>query len=230
MWSNGRLVAQHLTRILIVDDHPLVRGALRQAVVGAVAGAEIIESCDLERLNEELAKNPEADLVLLDLAMPGVSGYYGLMKLRAEYPCLPVIVVSGNEDHSVIRRCIDIGASGFIPKTTDFDTMRAAIRIVLEGQIWVPADVDLSSQPDSEHAAGVRRLMSLTSREAQVLKLISDGLLNKQIAYELSISEATVKAHVSAILFKLDVDSRTQAVIAASKLLSRDSPALVVAN
>ena len=206
------------TRIIIADDHPLVRGALRQAVSGAVPGSAIVECGDLEELTKELEQNHDADLVLLDLAMPGVRGFSGLMYLRAQHPGVPVVVVSGNEDRTVMRRCIDFGASGFIPKTTEMDAMRTAIRNVLDGGTWTPPDVDLSTPADRDTADIVRRLSSLTPQQVRVLMMLSEGLLNKQIAYELSVSEATVKAHVSAILQKLGVESRTQAVIAASKI------------
>ena len=205
-------------RILIADDHPLVRGAIRQAVAGAVEACDIVECGDLESLGKALDDNDDADLVLLDLTMPGVRGFSGLMYLRAQHPGVPVVVVSANEDRGVIRRCIDFGASGFIPKTVDIDVMRGAIRTVLDGKTWTPPDVDLSSPADHETADTVRRLASLTPQQVRVLMMLSEGLLNKQIAYELSVSEATVKAHVSASLQKLGVESRTQAVIAASKI------------
>ena len=206
------------TRIVIADDHPLVRGALRQAVAGAVPDCGIVECGDLDELTKELEQNSDADLVLLDLTMPGVRGFSGLMYLRAQHPSVPVIVVSGNEDRGVMRRCIDFGASGFIPKTTEMEQMRTAIRDVLGGATWTPPDVDLSAPADKDTADLVRRLSSLTPQQVRVLMMLSEGLLNKQIAYELSVSEATVKAHVSAILQKLGVESRTQAVIAASKI------------
>jgi DNA-binding NarL/FixJ family response regulator len=150
--------------------------------------------------------------------MPGVQGFSGLMYLRAQHPGTPVVVVSGNEDRGVIRRCIEFGASGFIPKTVDVETMRAAIRAVLDGGDYTPPDVDMSAPMDRETSDLVKRLGSLTPQQVRVLMMLSEGLLNKQIAYELSVSEATVKAHVSAILQKLGVESRTQAVIAASRI------------
>lgn len=205
-------------RILVADDHPLVRGALRQAISGAFEGADVLETGDLSSLSAELAKQPDMDLVLLDLAMPGVRGFSGLLYLRAQHPGVPVVVVSGNEDRGVMRRCIDFGASGFIPKTTEVGVMREAIRSVLDGEIWTPPDVDLSEPADRETSDMVRRLASLTPQQVRVLMMLSEGLLNKQIAYELSVSEATVKAHVSAILQKLGVESRTQAVIVASRI------------
>jgi DNA-binding NarL/FixJ family response regulator len=204
------------TRILIADDHPLVLGALRQALSGAIAGAEFFEAADLDSLSAALDKTPDMDLVLLDLAMPGVRGFSGLMYLRAQHASVPVIVVSANEDRTVMRHCLDFGASGYIPKSLDVETMRAAVRAVLDGGRWTPPDLDLSTPGES--SALVRRLSSLTPQQVRVLMMLSEGLLNKQIAYELSVSEATIKAHVSAILQKLDVESRTQAVIAAANI------------
>jgi DNA-binding NarL/FixJ family response regulator len=210
-------VEQIAIEIVIADDHPLVRGALRQAVAGAVPEALIKEAADVDQLSRELEANPDTDLVLLDLSMPGMRGFSGLFYLRAQYPNVPVVIVSANEDRSVMRRCIEIGAAGFIPKTTEMDVMRAAIRTILAGSTWVPGDFELAASPDTGTDI-VRRLGSLTPQQMRVLMMVSEGLLNKQIAFELSVSEATVKAHVSAILQKLGVESRTQAVIAASKI------------
>ena len=215
-------------RIVIADDHPLVRGALAQAVSGAAPGADILEAGDLEGVTRVFSEGQDVDLILLDLAMPGVRGFSGLMYLRAEHPEVPVVVVSGNEDRAVIRRCIDFGASGFVPKTTPMEGMREAVRKVLEGGIWTPPDVDLSAPADKETADLVRRMASLTPQQVRVLMMVSAGLLNKQIAYELKVSEATVKAHVSAILTKLGVESRTQAVITAAKVEGLAGPAATV--
>jgi DNA-binding NarL/FixJ family response regulator len=203
---------------MIADDHPLVRGALREAVTGIVDGIQIVEAGSFDEVSDMLGKGADIDLVLLDLTMPGVQGFSGLMYLRAQHPGTPVVIVSGNEDRGVIRRCIEFGASGFIPKSVDVDTMRGAIRTVLDGGAWTPSDVDLSTPTDRETSDLVKRLATLTPQQVRVLMMLSEGLLNKQIAYELGVSEATVKAHVSAILQKLGVESRTQAVIAASKI------------
>lgn len=205
-------------RLIIADDHPLFRGALREAVSGLLAGAEIAEAGTFEEAAALLDRGGEIDLVLLDLAMPGVRGFSGLMYLRAQYPSVPVVVVSASDDPAVIRRCMDFGASGFIPKTLDVESMRAAISRVLEGGVWTPPDVDLESRADAESADLMARLATLTPQQVRVLMMLSEGLLNKQIAYSLNVSEATVKAHVSAILQKLGVESRTQAVIAAAKI------------
>ena len=211
-------------RLLIADDHPLFRGALREAVSGLFSSAEIGEAGTFEEVTERLEHGSDVDLVLLDLNMPGVRGFSGLMYLRAQYPGLPVVVVSANDDPAVIRRCMEFGASGFIPKTLGVDAMRQAIARVLQGELWTPPDVDLARPSDAETAALIARLSSLTPQQVRVLMMLSGGLLNKQIAYELAVSEATVKAHVSAILQKLGVESRTQAVIAAGRIESGQWP------
>jgi DNA-binding NarL/FixJ family response regulator len=205
-------------RLTIADDHPLFRGALREAVSGLFDRVDIAEAGSFEELSKLLERGPELDLILLDLAMPGVRGFSGLMYLRAQYPSVPVVVVSANDDPAVIRRCMDFGASGFIPKTLGIEPIREAIARVLKGGVWTPPDVDLNAVTDAETAALMARLTALTPQQVRVLMMLSEGLLNKQIAYELGVSEATVKAHVSAILQKLGVESRTQAVIAASKI------------
>jgi DNA-binding NarL/FixJ family response regulator len=204
--------------IIVADDHPLVRGALKQALLAGMPGAEIREVGDLQSLSHELARGEPVDLVLLDLAMPGVSGFSGLLYLRSQHPEIPVVVVSATEEQSVMRRCVEVGAAGFIPKSAEVDTMREAIKVVLAGEIWTPDTLETGTPPDAAVADMMRRLSSLTPQQLRVLMMLSQGLLNKQIAYELKVSEATVKAHVSAILQKLGVDSRTQAVIAVSKI------------
>jgi DNA-binding NarL/FixJ family response regulator len=205
-------------RFVIADDHPLFRGALREAVTGLFQHVEIGEAGSFEDVAKLLENGGEVDLILLDLNMPGVRGFSGLMYLRAQYPSVPIVVVSANDDPTVIRRCMDLGTSGFIPKTLGIEEMRAAIKRVLEGGVWTPPDVDLTAGADTESANLMARLASLTPQQVRVLMMLSEGLLNKQIAYELSVSEATVKAHVSAILQKLGVGSRTQAVITAAKI------------
>ena len=189
---------------------------MREAISGLLEKVDITEAGTFDDVVELLSG--DVDLVLLDLAMPGVRGFSGLMYMRAQYPSVPVIVVSANDDPAAIRRCMEFGASGFIPKTLGVDTMRAAISRVLSGGVWTPPDVDLSAGADSEVAELMGRMATLTPQQVRVLMMLSEGLLNKQIAYQLGVSEATVKAHVSAILQKLGVESRTQAVIAAAKI------------
>jgi DNA-binding NarL/FixJ family response regulator len=211
-------------RFVIADDHPLFRGALREALSGLFADATIVEAGSLDEAAALLDKENDLDLVLLDLSMPGVRGFSGLMYLRAQYPSVPVVVVSANDEAAVIRRCMEFGASGFIPKTLSVEAMREAISRVLDGGVWTPPDVDLSPRTDDETADLMARLLTLTPQQTRVLMMLSEGLLNKQIAFNLSVSEATVKAHVSAILQKLGVESRTQAVIAAAKIESGQWP------
>ena len=211
-------------RLVIADDHPLFRGALRAAVSALLPNAEITEAGTFDEVVNLLERGTEVDLVLLDLAMPGARGFSGLMYLRAQYPGVPVAVVSANDDPAAIRRCMQIGASGFIPKTLGIDGMRTAISKILGGGVWTPPDVDLAQAADVETAELMARMATLTPQQVRVLMMLSEGLLNKQIAYQLGVSEATVKAHVSAILQKLGVESRTQAVIAAAKIEAGQFP------
>src|SRR5690349_612364 len=203
-------------RIIIVDDHPLFRAALRQTLSGGKDDIAVEEAGDLTALTASLEADRDCDLVLLDLNMPGGHGISGLLLLRAQYPEVPVMIISAVEDHKVIRRTFELGAAGYLPKSVGPAEIRKAIDTVLSGEISVPEGINLAG--DDEQSAFVRRLATLTPQQIRVLMMLSDGLMNKQIAYELSISEATVKAHVSSILQKLDVDSRTQAVIAASRI------------
>jgi DNA-binding NarL/FixJ family response regulator len=201
--------------LVIADDHPLFRGALREAVGGVLAKAEITEAGSFGDLTTLLEQQSDMDLIMLDLSMPGTSGFSGLLYLRAQYPGIPVVIVSASDDAETVRRSMDFGASGFIPKRLNIETLRAAIAQVLAGDIWTPSEIDLATT-DPETMKLRDRLATLTPQ--RVLMMLSEGLLNKQIAYELGVSEATIKAHVSAILQKLGVESRTQAVIAAARI------------
>ncbi|MBV9558329.1 MAG: response regulator transcription factor [Pseudolabrys sp.] len=211
-------------RLLIADDHPLFRGALREAVTGLFDRMEITEAGTFDDVASLLEKGGEVDVILLDLTMPGVRGFSGLMYLRAQYPSVPVIIVSANDDPTAIRRCMHFGASGFIPKTLGTDEMRKVIARIVNGGVWTPPDVDLKAAADTETAQLMTRMATLTPQQVRVLMMLSEGLLNKQIAFQLGVSEATVKAHVSAILQKLGVESRTQAVIAAAKIEAGQLP------
>jgi DNA-binding NarL/FixJ family response regulator len=225
----GEMEAGGMTgyRFIIVDDHPLFRGALSQALGSAFPGAEMLEAGSLDELTEQLATAGEIDLILLDLSMPGVHGLSGLLYLRAQHPEVPVVIVSAADDPSTIRQCIDCGASGFIPKSQPVEGIRDAVRKIMDGEVWLPADLDLASVPTGETAELVSRVSTLTPQQVRVLMMLGEGLLNKQIAFKLGVSEATIKAHVSAILQKLGVDSRTQAVIAINKIgTSSDWPRL----
>jgi DNA-binding NarL/FixJ family response regulator len=203
-------------RVIIVDDHPLFRAALKQALSGAFKGIKLDEAGTLDQVTQRLDRDSDVDLVLLDLKMPGVQGLSGLMFLRAQYPAVSIAVVSASDEPHVIRRALDLGASGFIPKSLAVDAMRRAVAAILQGGIWAPEG--LATAADGEGDALAQRIATLTPQQMRVLMMLKEGLLNKQIAFQLSVSEATVKAHVSAILQKLDVGSRTQAVIAASRI------------
>ena len=204
-------------RLIIVDDHPLFRAALRQTLAGGDPSIEVEEAGDLSGLSAALEADRDCDLVLLDLNVPGARGFSGLLLLRAQYPDIPVMIISAVEEPEVIRSAIDLGAAGYLRKSVGPAEIRRAIETVLAGDMFVPDDVE-PRHLDREQSELIERLATLTPQQVRVLMMLSDGLMNKQIAYELSISEATVKAHVSAILQKLGVDSRTQAVIAASRI------------
>ncbi len=207
--------------ILIVDDHPLFRHALIQAVRYSFPQAQIHETAAVNEFYERLENGPEPDLVLLDLNLPGASGFSALVHVRAQYPALPIIVVSAHEETSIIQRAIAHGAMGYIPKSAHPSHIGEAIRHVLEGDIWLPPNLpaNLSFDPRAaDETALVERIQSLTPQQFRVLMMVAEGLLNKQIAYELEVSEATIKAHVTAIFRKLGVQNRTQAVLAISAL------------
>lgn len=205
-------------RVIIVDDHPLFRAALREALGQAFAGIVLDEAGNLDAVTAMLDRDGDTDLVLLDLKMPGVQGFSGLMFLRAQYPSVPVAVVSASDEPHVIRRALELGASGYIPKSLTVETMREAVAAILAGSLWVPEGTAEAVPFDAAADDLARRIALLTPQQMRVLMMLKEGLLNKQIAFELKVSEATIKAHVSAILHKLDVGSRTQAVIAASRI------------
>ena len=207
-------VADALT-FIVADDHPLFRHALRQTIEPHFAGS-IVEAATLNEVAEAIEKAEEPDLVLFDLSMPGARGFSGLMYLRAQYPAVPVCVVSASEDPGTIRRAMALGAAGFIPKSSSPAQIREAIAAILAGGTWTPPGLDLHDGWSGEGALA-ERLRSLTPQQLRVLMMMAEGLLNKQIAYELGVSEATVKAHVSAVLQKLGVENRTKAVLAAGR-------------
>jgi len=205
-------------RLVIADDHPLFRDALRLAVAPTVINGEIVEADSFDSLCAGLRTTPDVDLVLLDLNMPGMHGFSGLLYLRAEFAAVPVVIVSANEKPRVIRRALDLGAVGYIPKSAAASEIREALRALLAGETWLPAALDLRHPGRDDDAELAIMLNSLTPQQTRVLMLLSEGLLNKQIAHAMRVSEATIKAHVSAILQKLGVDNRTQAVIVAQQL------------
>lgn len=216
--------AARMETVLIADDHPMVRGALVLAVEAAFGQVEVRESASLDELLAQLKQLKIADLVLLDLCMPGVNGFTGLLTLRTNYPETPVAVISSLEDQRFIDEAIALGAAGFIPKSTARPQIATALYKIARGETYIPSDSHrLDMAPAKDAAADkeiAQRLATLTAQQLRVLQLMGTGKLNKQIAYELDIAETTVKVHVSAILQKLNVYSRTQAVVLAGRLLS----------
>src|SRR3569832_2328213 len=167
------------THLVIADDHPLFRAALRQAVSGVLATATISEAGSFEDLTALLEQDSEVDLILLDLSMPGISGFSGLIYLRAQYPAIPVVIVSASDDAVTIRRSLDFGASGFIPKRFGVETLRDAILKVMEGDVWVPPDTDLSAAAAPDMTRLRDRLVTLTPQQVRELWMLKEGLLNK---------------------------------------------------
>ncbi|MEZ5851674.1 MAG: response regulator transcription factor [Hyphomicrobiaceae bacterium] len=210
-------------RIIIVDDHPLFRDALSLAISAALPGAEILGAGSLDELSERLDTDNNLDLVLLDLTMPGVKGLSGLLYLRAEHPQIPVVIVSATEDATTIHRCMDCGASGFVPKSVPEHEIKEAVLAVLAGELWVPQGLVSDRVDDKETSDIIARISTLTPQQIRVLMMLDDeGISNKLIAYRFGVKEATIKAHVSEILKKLDVDNRTQASNAFKKVSALD--------
>ena len=202
-------LTEHNT-IIVADDHPLFRDALSHAIGKLSPDAVIVEADSLESLQQVVEANPDADLLLLDLNMPGVSGFSALAYIRKAHESLPTVIVSALDDANVIRRAIQHGASGFIPKSSSMQTIESAVDAVLQGEVWLPDGVSTDGDGlDDEEARIAASLSSLTPQQFRVLMMLGEGLLNKQIAYQLDVSEATIKAHVTAILRKLNVTNRT---------------------
>lgn len=214
-----------MIKIIIADDHPLFRSALMHGVSMEYEGCQVIEVDSFPTLQDCVGKTDDCDLVLLDLCMPGVHGFSGLIYLRAQYPQIPVVIISGTEDVNTVRQAIDFGASGFIPKSSSLLDIASALKCVVSGGLYLPDDmVDAvkTASPIGDNFALC--LGSLTPKQFTVLTYMAEGMLNKQIASQIKVSEATVKAHVTAILNKLHVSSRTQAVIALKSLDVTESP------
>mgnify|MGYP000985062404 FL=1 len=215
----NRLIALQVETVIVADDHPLFRTAIKEALQESQGKTTFLEANSFETLQKLVEVNTDVDLVLLDLHMPGISGFAGLVYLCKRYPSVPVVIISANEDPLVIRRALDHGAAGFIPKSSSIKVITEAINSILMGEIWAPVSTQ-ANLPGSNvsELALAERMAQLTPQQFKVLMMVSRGLLNKQIAYDMGISEATVKAHVTAIMNKLGVSNRTQAVLAASRL------------
>ncbi|AQS35725.1 two component transcriptional regulator, LuxR family [Shewanella psychrophila] len=205
--------------IIIADDHPLFRNALRHALSGPFSDTNWFEADSADALQSLLENKDQAyDLVMLDLQMPGSHGYSTLIHLRTHFPDLPVIVISAHEDNMTISRAMHYGSSGFIPKSASMETLAAALTSVLYGDIWLPDHAEIQEIKEDATDLMASKLADLTPQQYKVLQMFAEGLLNKQIAYDLGVSEATIKAHATAIFRKLGVRNRTQAVISLQQL------------
>ncbi|HEY0334818.1 MAG TPA: response regulator transcription factor [Stenotrophomonas sp.] len=196
--------------LLIADDHPLFRAAMIHVLREALPEVRLLEAASADTLRDALERQPQTDLVLLDLTMPGARGFSALLHVRGEYPDVPVVVISSNDHPRVVRRAQQFGAAGFISKSAPAEAIGAAVRDVLEGGSAFPPMQAERSEADAQLAS---RLAQLTPQQFRVLLCLADGLLNKQIAHQLGLAENTVKVHVTAILKKLDCYSRTQAAV-----------------
>lgn len=210
-------------KIIIADDHPMFRSALKQSVTSHY-DCEIIECESLESLRSQLKIHNEADLLLLDLNMPGADGFSSLVYVQEKYPHLPVIMISANDKLDVVRTAKSFGALGYISKSANIETIREAINQVLQGDTFFPVELDSNENlvQDIELLELTKGIASLTPQQYKVLQMLKQGLLNKQIAYEFEVSEATIKAHVTAIMRKLGVYNRTQAVMKVADLELKD--------
>ncbi len=204
-------------KIIIAYDHPLFRQALLGTLKAKLSHTQWLEAETIDQLEQQLQANSDSDLLLLDLNIPGAHGFNTLIHVRNHFPQIPVVVVSAHEDHNTISQAMSYGAAGFVPKSTPVDDIFTAIMAVLSGDLWLPESFQ-SAQVASNKGDIAERVASLTQQQYRILMMFAQGLLNKQIAYDLNVSEATIKAHATAIFRKLDVRNRTQAVIAIGQL------------
>ena len=202
-----------MAKFLVADDHPLFREALISALRPLFENIDIVQADSLDSTLEALQKNTDFCLVLLDLNMPGCENFYGLIRVTQDFPQVPVAVVSASDSGEVVSKVMNLGAKGFIPKATPTSTIAEALKQIMDGESWLPEGVKICIENDAPVIDVAKLVGELTPKQFLVLKLLQNGLLNKQIAYDLSITEATVKAHISAVFRKLNVNTRTQAVL-----------------
>ena len=208
-------------RVLIVDDHPLYRAALRGAIAAASPDCEFLEAGSMAALFDTLEQTPQVDLLLLDLNLPGAHGFSALSYLRGAHPELPVIVVSAMDSPGTVQQALAFGAQGFVSKAADAASIAASVQTALRGELVAPAGSEhaaAGAMPDGTALDIAQRLSQLTPQQFRVFSMLCSGRLNKQIAFDLQITEATVKAHMTAILRKLGAANRTQAVLLAGRL------------
>jgi DNA-binding NarL/FixJ family response regulator len=213
----GNIMLQ-AANIIIADDHPLFRTALKSTLEAHIPNSKIIEAGDLISLQSCVESYKDTNLILLDLHMPGAEGFSSIIFLSAHYPNIPVIIISAHEESDIIRRSIDHGASGFLPKSSSTEEIYQAIDEVLNGGIWIPKNVAEQPAVADDELDAADAIASLTAKQFRVASMVSQGFLNKQIAFELNVTESTVKAHMTEIFKKLGMHSRTQVVMIFSKL------------
>lgn len=203
--------------MVVVDDHPLFREALSGSIKARLPACDVYAVDTFDKLQALLAERLDLDLVLLDLHLPGNHGLSGLAWLRGHYPALPVIVISAHDDADIVQRALNDGAAGFLSKSAESELIIEAIGQVMAGETWVSGGMQPESG-DADQTELARRVGELTPQQYRILRMLGEGLLNKQIAWELDITEATVKAHMTAVMRKLGVHNRTQAVTLFSRL------------
>jgi DNA-binding NarL/FixJ family response regulator len=206
-------------KFLIADDHPLFRDALKGALSSCFTDVTFLESDTLDTTIDVLRKNRQVSIIILDLNMPGCDNFYGLLRVKEVFPHIPIVVLSASDSAQTVSQVMAFGAYGFIPKTTATPMIKEALLAILRGEKWLPdgmAAAILEVDDDTKDIAV--KLKELTPKQFQVLKLVKDGLMNKQIASKLHVTEATVKAHIGVIFKKLEVKTRTQIVLAVDKL------------
>lgn len=222
--DNDKNLVKAMYKILIADDHPLFREAIHNVISDGFEGCEVMETSDLDSALALTQEHDDLDLILLDLNMPGMHGLNGLMTLRNEAPTIPVVIVSAEEDKQIVLQAITYGAVGFITKSSPRAQMTEAIEQILNGNVYLPSEIIRSSKPSARRVGhdepGIppELLQALTRKQLLVLERMTKGESNKQIAYNLDIAETTVKAHVSAILRKLGVHNRVQAILSAGDI------------
>jgi|TARA_B100002049_G_C16027918_1_gene353235 DNA-binding NarL/FixJ family response regulator len=213
-----------MVEILVADDHPLFQYAITDFVERNIPDTKTISCIDLEEALITAEENPNIDLVLLDLNMPGMDGLNGIVRFRNQFPEIPIVIVSAEEDKNVVLQAFTYGAVGFITKSSSCEQIVGALQQVLSGQVYLPPDIIRnggSTKPKEDSAQqqiDPKLIGALTRRQLLVFECIAKGKSNKQIAYELNIAETTVKAHVSAILTKLNVHNRIQAALCAASI------------
>jgi len=204
--------------VIIADDHPLFRTALKETISQIFPAATLYEASNISTLQQCVIDHNDVDLILLDLHMPGAHGFSGLIHLSSHHSDIPVVIISAHETPDIMHRAIQHGAAGFLPKSCPVEMIAEAINAILQGDIWLPGGIETLAEKNEEEMAVANALSALTPQQFRVATMLAEGLLNKQIAYDLNVTEATIKAHLTEIFKKLGVNSRTQAVLAISQL------------